>query len=214
MSVPFYVPTRSVFSPHILLPFSIFCFWVKIVSCWEKNQVPARGGCCLSERFHKYNSLPEHRTERLKSRWVSGEWDPRSAAQVCITWLSIWTWISLQNPQNGLGGDGYWTTQKKSFSSFSETLSWCIWSRISLWFGCAFYQIFPLDSFSRACPPSVAFLGTCLFKSFICVELPCDFIISHSNIMLLLSKCDCVLSGGLEIRHVVHTCFISFPPAF
>lgn len=88
---------------HILLPFSIFCFWVKIISCWEKDQVPARGGSCLSERFHKYNSLPEHRTERLKPRWVSGEWDPRSAAQVCITlalYLNLdltseppkWTW--------------------------------------------------------------------------------------------------------------------------
>lgn len=88
---------------HILLPFSIFCFWVKIISCWEKDQVPARGGSCLSERFHKYNSWPEHRTERLKPRWVSGEWDPRSAAQVCITlalYLNLdltsepqrWTW--------------------------------------------------------------------------------------------------------------------------
>lgn len=107
-----------VFSPHILPPFSIVCFWVKIVSCWEKNQVPARGGCCLSERFHKYNSLPEHRTERLKFRWVSGEWDPRSAAQVCITWLSIWTWISLQNPQNGLGGGWLLDHTEKIFFFF------------------------------------------------------------------------------------------------
>lgn len=135
---------QVVFFSHILLPFSIFCFWVKIVSCWEKDQVPARGGSCLSERFHKYSSLPEHRTERLKSRWVSGEWDPRSAAQVCITWLSIWTWISLQNPQNGLGGIVTGPHRKNLFLLFlkhypdvSEAESHCgsgvLFTRYSLW---------------------------------------------------------------------------------
>lgn len=32
--------------------------------------------------------------------------------------------------------------------------------------------------------------------------------------MFLLSKSDCVRSGGLAIRHVVRICFISFSPAF
>lgn len=103
---------------HILLPFSIFCFWVKIISCWEKDQVPARGGSCLSERFHKYNSLPEHRTERLKPRWVSGEWDPRSAAQVCIT-LALYLNLDLTSePPKWTRGDSYWTTLKKIFFFF------------------------------------------------------------------------------------------------
>lgn len=87
---------------------------------------------------------PYRKTEIQMGQWWVGPQVSCSGVHNLALYLNLdltseppkWTW-----------GDSYWTTQKKSFSSFSETLSWCIWSRISLWFGCTFLPDIPSGQF-------------------------------------------------------------------